>query len=1475
MGKIGRGRNLCVSIILCCLISTGIFSTGQTSSELRPAVSRAGFLIDLAVQNGYTQLQGGAEIDNYLENRHLNSEDDWFLFFLNSAKNNIGARRISNPVRLSPILTANQRFPFTIKVPSIAGLASVAIFNQYMEQQIVIPIDKAFKDAAAANRRAFLESDREMSVRAENENQQKPQLYPERVKRIAAESGFAELPEELQEKIRSDFAREISEPTQSEKRTVVVPQSMLTESVQGGATTILVSGTVLGANALPLSGVTIMIRQLAVTTPAAPYYSINTNYLGKYSILIPSNLQPGSFVAAAYRSDYLLQVAGLEIAGDTTCNFQMIKGITMSGSVVDTNSAVVRGARIRVYQNGSFINSTLSVSSTSGGVVGSYAIDLAPGKYDLEILPPSSSLYPTLASLTMKDVSVLAPCTVNSILPRAEGILNVKLYYDSQQSYNRFGSLLMRFELYQSGITKYAMHGILQKSELDASNGRYYRSYNIYVTNGKYNMVVLIGGCRPISVSTITVSGATPISVDVPAPILWNGVLRTAEGTPIPNTTIQSYSDLAKECDVVTTSSSGKFSILLTPNGFVKFFTDQASGSILHTERIGDIHESRNEDVILDKFPSFADSGAVLTQIYGVPDRNTRWNIVMIGDGYTDIHETYTDLNRNGKWDGIIWYDLNNDGVWNTGELYQRYGTAAYPVNGENPNSKSEPFIDLNGDGVPNLRDQQLFDQNTMDTARSLLGQDVWEKHRDIFNIYRIRLVSRQAGHTILDESGNVVVKRDTALGTTLDTPSRGYMFNANNLIISQYINKYVPECDTRIVVVNQPVKMGRVNSYMFQYGGDISTLCNDYTVAHEMGHNIGLLADEYFEYEGNYIGPESTLHNVTSISDPKLVPWRSFFTPGKEIPSLPGSRGVGLYEGAYYYPSGKYRPTEYCMMVSGNRYCPVCTSEIEVRLNQISQTVPSAVPISPSGDVSQYPVFTWKPLAGVSHSLLEIQTADGKTTVASYDIYDNVFALQFALSDNTGYRWQITPSSSGKAGQPSAWIQFLAHSTAFNYSGVIAQVAAGGVYETELIGLNTGTAPANVVLSIAQSDGSPLINPVITPGTGWYFNINSMGATHIQLTNPGEAISGYARLFSDVPVRGAALFKAMSGDLVLSEASVGYSRPATRFRIYLDYKDSAISGYAIANPGSGKANITLILRDDGGNIKGQTTINLAAGCHLVEFADQRFPGLAIPGFLGSLEVQSDQSVGVIALRYDNPLTTSQVFSTIPVLLDEASSTLYMPQLADGNGYRSHILLLNPQGNTASLAKIEFFKNDGTPQSIPIEGQLLTSLEVDIKPNGVARIVTDGVSPESNVAWVKVTSTVPIYGSTIFQTIDQGRIISEAGVSSSPLMLHFIAYATSLGSTGSGLAICNPNAKEATLEVKLRRATGAIAAKTSLSLAPGSHFAKFFTEWFPDGFEEFDGPIEFISNVPVSAVALRYDNPGWNVFATIPVFEIP
>jgi hypothetical protein len=102
-----------------------------------------------------------------------------------------------------------------------------------------------------------------------------------------------------------------------------------------------------------------------------------------------------------------------------------------------------------------------------------------------------------------------------------------------------------------------------------------------------------------------------------------------------------------------------------------------------------------------------------------------------------------------------------------------------------------------------------------------------------------------------------------------------------------------------------------------------------------------------------------------------------------------------------------------------------------------------------------------------------------------------------------------------------------------------------------------------------------------------------------------------------------------------------------------------------------------------------------------------------------------------------------------------------------------------------------------------------------------------------------------------------------------------MAYIDSVGSSQSGVAICNPNSFQVRLTMNLRYPSGEIAAGTNVSLPAGAHVAGFFRQWFPRWLGDFEGTLEVLASGPVSAVALRYDNPQQDVFATLPVIPIP
>jgi hypothetical protein len=225
------------------------------------------------------------------------------------------------------------------------------------------------------------------------------------------------------------------------------------------------------------------------------------------------------------------------------------------------------------------------------------------------------------------------------------------------------------------------------------------------------------------------------------------------------------------------------------------------------------------------------------------------------------------------------------------------------------------------------------------------------------------------------------------------------------------------------------------------------------------------------------------------------------------------------------------------------------------------------------------------------------------------------------------------------------------------------------------------------------------------------------------------------------------------------------------------------------------------------------------------------------------------------------------------VLVDEAATTLHFPQVADGSGYRSSFILVNPSMGTAN-ATLEFFSSDGTPLTLPIGGVSSTHHTISIPQDGAASVLTDGSSSGLAVGWAKVTSNVAVGGSSVFQTLGGTTITSAAGVSASPVTSHFTTYVESIGDAESGLAICNPNANPVTLAVRLRNRLGEIVAATSLLLPSQGHTARFFTEWFEESYSDFEGTVEVISSAPVAGVALRYDNRDADVFATLPVVVV-
>jgi len=131
-----------------------------------------------------------------------------------------------------------------------------------------------------------------------------------------------------------------------------------------------------------------------------------------------------------------------------------------------------------------------------------------------------------------------------------------------------------------------------------------------------------------------------------------------------------------------------------------------------------------------------------------------------------------------------------------------------------------------------------------------------------------------------------------------------------------------------------------------------------------------------------------------------------------------------------------------------------------------------------------------------------------------------------------------------------------------------------------------------------------------------------------------------------------------------------------------------------------------------------------------------------------------------------------------------------------------------------------------------------------------------------------------VAGTAILQTVAAGRISSEAAIFASPAAAHVTTYVDTRGFTESALAIANPTGSAIAATLHLRSPSGLVLSSRTVTLPAFGQSAPLLTQLFP-AHTEFEGTVEVVTDgASVSAIGLRYDNPGGTVFTTIPVTVI-
>ncbi|MDC8013036.1 M64 family metallopeptidase [Tahibacter soli] len=354
------------------------------------------------------------------------------------------------------------------------------------------------------------------------------------------------------------------------------------------------------------------------------------------------------------------------------------------------------------------------------------------------------------------------------------------------------------------------------------------------------------------------------------------------------------------------------------------------------------------DEIVFDELPAPSGDGPVRTMLASTRDDPIR--VLFIGDGYVAGRETFTDTNGNGVWDGYTWFDRNGDGAWHSGDgdLIDGHGDRpAYPQEGADPRALSEPFVDANGDGVPNVDDASLFYANVETYLRDWFGGDYWSQRRGDFEVKAAFLASPQAGVGVVDENNTRLRERASLFGATYYASRGVVLLDRNAALVAA--ERVVPGYDLVVVLVNEMPRGGRANATINTWPGSIVAdgghRLAGYTktpIAHETGHALGWLGDEYIEYW--YLDSvsdiaEPTEPNLTGRPARADLKWNDLVAADAPVPSTYAHDGIGLFPGARYHRAGAFRPSWNSIMRYGLFFDAVGRRELDARFARLFQT--------------------------------------------------------------------------------------------------------------------------------------------------------------------------------------------------------------------------------------------------------------------------------------------------------------------------------------------------------------------------------------------------------------------------------------------------------------------------------------------------------------------------------------------------------
>jgi hypothetical protein len=448
------------------------------------------------------------------------------------------------------------------------------------------------------------------------------------------------------------------------------------------------------------------------------------------------------------------------------------------------------------------------------------------------------------------------------------------------------------------------------------------------------------------------------------------------------------------------------------------------------------------------------------------------------------------------------------------------------------------------------------------------------------------------------------------------------------------------------------------------------------------------------------------------------------------------------------------------------------------------------------------------------------------------------------------------------------------------------------------------GTVRFNVAGNAANGDASNTgdfiyidtkrVDPGAPPVTGVSsipFNLADRTGLSASTDGSGAFTAGYARIqpTTGTTPSGVAIFGLKQDNIVVTEAGVPASPLLQSARIFAEVSSTVNTGVAIANPNDQPVNINFNFTDSNGADFGAGVLPLGPNQQTALFLNEAPFSVGRPSFQGSFTISSSLPVSMIALRgfFNERAPSDFLITTLPITNlagPVGNSTLFLPHFADGTGWTTQIVLVNPT-DTAIAGSIQFFGQGttgavATPTVVTANGQTASSFNYSIAGKTAFKLVTAGTSPLLQVGSVRVTPSSGAAPSAlvVFSNKPGPITVSEAGV---PAILgsafRMYAETTAVGGIGAiqtGFAIANAGATETTVNLEVFGLDGSALAQTVRVVPGNGQFATFLHEVFPGLPLPFKGILRIsgggVAGVSVVGLRGRYNERGDFLITTTP-----